>query len=313
MPDIAIIGGGPAGLTAGLYAARGGADAVLFEELFAGGQAAKTERIENYPGFPEGLDGYAVGSLIETQAARFGLNVAYEHVQALELDKAEKKIILADRTVAARAVILCMGASPRRLGVPDEERLAGAGISYCATCDGAFFRGADVAVVGGGDTAISDALYLARICASVTVVHRRDELRAADMLQKRAFAEEKIHFAFDSVVTALNGAEKLTGLTLKNVKTGELSQLDVAGAFVAVGVLPRTELVRGALGLAEAEAIPTDLNMAACLPGVFAAGDIRRTPLRQVITACSDGAIAATAALDYLQQAASVGAARGEA
>lgn len=301
MPDIVIIGGGPAGLTAGLYAARGGADAVLFEELFAGGQAAKTERIENFPGFPEGLDGYAVGALLESQATRFGLNVAYEGVQALRLDGAEKEIVLAERTVTAKAVILCMGASPRKLGLPDEERLTGAGISYCATCDGAFFKDADVAVIGGGDTALADALYLARICKSVTVVHRRDALRAAETLQKRAFAEERIHFAFDSVVTALSGEQKLSALTLKNVRSGELTELPVAGAFVAVGVLPRTELVRDSLGLNEAEAIPTDAQMETKLPGVFAAGDIRATPLRQVVTACSDGAVAATAALAYIR------------
>lgn len=303
MPDIAIIGGGPAGLTAGLYAARGGADTVLFEELFAGGQAAKTERIENFPGFPEGLDGYAVGALIESQAARFGLNVAYEGVHSLVLDGPEKQIVLANRTVTAKAVILCMGATPRKLGLPNEERLTGAGVSYCATCDGAFFKGADVAVIGGGDTALSDALYLARLCKSVTVVHRRDALRAAETLQKRAFAEPNIHFAYDSVVTALAGEEKLAALTLTNVKTGAQTLLPAAGAFVAVGVLPRTELVRAALCLDETAPIPTDANMAVGLPGVFAAGDIRNTPLRQVITACSDGAVAATAALAYLQQA----------
>lgn len=302
MPDIAIIGGGPAGLTAGLYAARGGAQTVLFEELFAGGQAAKTERIDNFPGFPEGLDGYAVGALLESQATRFGLNISYDSVQELRLSGQEKEIVLSDRTVSAKTVILCMGAGPRKLGLPDEERLTGAGISYCATCDGAFFKGADVAVIGGGDTALSDALYLARMCNSVTVIHRRDALRAAEVLQRRAFAEPNIHFAFDSVVSALSGEAKLSALTLQNVKTGALTQLPVTGAFVAVGVLPRTELVRSALTLSETEPIPTDADMATTIPGVFAAGDIRKTPLRQVITACSDGAIAATAALEYLLQ-----------
>ena len=300
MPDIVIIGGGPAGLTAGLYAARGGADALLFEELFAGGQAAKTEHIDNFPGFPDGLDGYAVGSLIESQAVKFGLNVSYEGVESLELDGPVKRIVLADRTVEAAAVILAMGATPRKLKLPREEALTGAGISYCATCDGAFFKGADVAVIGGGDTALADAIYLARMCASVTVVHRRDTLRASKVLQKQAFETANIRFAFDSVVTALEGEQKLSGLTLQNVKTGESTLLSVSGAFAAVGIEPRTELVRLALGLEPGEPIETDARMQTGIPGVFAAGDVRKTPLRQVITACSDGAIAATAAMEYV-------------
>ena len=300
MPDIAIIGGGPAGLTAGLYAARGGAKTELFEELFAGGQAAKTERIENYPGFPDGLDGYEIGALIERQAVKFGLNISYEGVTALHLDGPVKEIVLADRTVQAAAVILAMGATPRKLNLAREEDLTGAGISYCATCDGAFFKDKDVAVIGGGDTAISDALYLARLCKSVTVVHRRDALRAAMALQKQAFAMPNLHFAFDSVVTELVGEKSLAGLTLQNVKTGEQTALPVAGAFVAVGISPRTELVQEALGLKPGAPIPTDAHMETVIPNVFAVGDIRQTPLRQVLTACSDGAVAATAALERL-------------
>lgn len=303
MPDIVIIGGGPAGLTAGLYASRGGADAVLVEELFCGGQAAKTERIENYPGFEEGIDGYEIGGRLERQAARFGLAVEYAGAESLDLAGAEKRVALADgRTLTAKAVILCMGASPRKLDLPDEERLTGAGISYCATCDGAFFKEKDVAVVGGGDTAIADALYLARMCKSVTVVHRRDALRATMALQKAAMAQENIRFAWDSVVTALQGDEKLSGLMLRNVKTGVETELPVSGAFVAVGILPRTALVADALGLTPGAAMPTDAQMHTSLRGVFAAGDVRDTPLRQVVTACADGAVAATSALAYLRE-----------
>ena len=300
MRDIVIIGGGPAGLTAGLYAGRGGGNAVLFEELFVGGQAAKTERIENFPGFPEGLDGFSVGSLLEQQATRFGLTVEYESVQSLDLSGEEKRIRLSDREEVARAVILCMGASPRKMDLPNEDRLTGAGISYCATCDGAFFREKDVAVVGGGDTALSDALYLSRFCSSVTVVHRRDQLRAAASLQKAAFNEPRIRFLFDSVPHELLGDKALSGLTVKNVKTGETHTLPLSGLFVAVGIVPRTELVSGQVDLSKGGEILTDAHMRTSLPGVFVAGDVRNTPLRQVTTACADGAIAATAALEYL-------------
>lgn len=301
MPGILIIGGGPAGLTAGLYAARGGADAALCEELFCGGQAAKTERIDNFPGFPEGIDGFEVGGRLEKQATRFGLKIEYAGVEKLELVGTQKRAILTDgRTLTAKAVILCMGATPRKLGLPEEARFEGRGVSYCATCDGAFFRGKDVAVIGGGDTAVSDALYLARICSSVTVVHRRDKLRASAALGNAARAESNIRFAWDSVVTAIHGEDALTGLTLNNVKTGDETTLSVSGAFVAVGILPRTELVAEALGLAQGAPIPTDAHMRTSIPGVFAAGDVRDTPLRQAVTACSDGAVAATAALAYL-------------
>lgn len=301
MPDIVIIGGGPAGLTAGLYASRGGADTVLVEELFCGGQAAKTERIDNFPGYPDGIDGFEVGAKLEAQAARFGLKTEYTGAESLALSGEEKRVTLSDgRVLTAKALILCMGASPRLLGLNDEARLTGAGVSYCATCDGAFFKGADVAVVGGGDTALADALYLARLVNTVTVVHRRRALRAAKSLQDAAFALPNVRFAWDSVVTALHGKEKLDGLTLKNVQTGETNKLPVSGVFAAVGVEPRTQLVREAFSLSEGQAIPTDERMRTAIAGVFAAGDVRNTPLRQVVTACADGAVAATEALALL-------------
>ncbi len=300
MLDIAIIGGGPAGLSAGLYAARGGAYAALFEELYAGGQAAKTHQIDNYPGFSDGIEGFMLGAQIEQQATRFGLTIEYATVRELVLAGDEKKIVLADRTIEAKTVILAMGASPKKLGVEREAEMTGAGVSYCATCDGAFFRSKEVAIVGGGDTAIADALYLSRFADRVYVIHRRDQLRASEALQKAARAEEKIEFIWDSVVTALLGEKQIEGLTVKNVRTGLLRPVTVAGVFVAVGIEPRTELVRGQLTLAPDGSIVTDSRMQTSLPGVFAAGDIRDTVLRQVVTACADGAVAATNALDYI-------------
>lgn len=297
--DIAIIGGGPAGLSAGLYAARGGASVTLYEELFPGGQIAKTPLVENYPGFPDGVVGYEVGSLIQKQAEKFGLKVEYAGATGLVLEGLQKQILLPDRVDTAKTVILCMGAHARPLGIPREDELVGAGISYCATCDGAFFKEKDVAIVGGGDTAISDALYLSRFCKSVTVVHRRDEFRAAAVLVDLAKTVPNIHFALSCVPLSLKGEKQVEGLEILDKKTSVARMLPVSGVFVAVGILPRTELVKDLVKLNEAGSIVTDEFMRTSIAGVFAAGDIRNTPLRQVITACSDGAVAATTALEY--------------
>lgn len=297
--DIAIIGGGPAGLTAGLYAMRGGADAVLFEALFAGGQATRTHQIDNYPGFPNGIEGYQLGVELEQQAARFGLRTEYASVEAAALAGPVKRLTVDGRTVEARTVILAMGARPRPLGLPREEALTGSGVSYCATCDGAFFKGRPVAVVGGGDTAIADALYLARFAEKVYVVHRRDRLRAARTLQEAAFAEGKIAFVWNAVAEAFVGETSVEGLTVRDVRTGALTTLAVAGVFAAVGILPQSELARGQVACAEDGRIITNEFMETDVPGVFAAGDVRTTPLRQIVTACADGALAATRALEY--------------
>jgi thioredoxin reductase (NADPH) len=297
--DIAIIGGGPAGLSAGLYAARGGASVTLYEELFPGGQIAKTPLVENYPGFPDGVVGYEVGSLIQKQAEKFGLKVEYAGATGLVLEGLQKQILLPDRVDTAKTVILCMGAHARPLGIPREDELVGAGISYCATCDGAFFKEKDVAIVGGGDTAISDALYLSRFCKSVTVVHRRDEFRAAAVLVDLAKTVPNIQFALSCVPLSLKGDKLVEGLEILDQKTSLARVLPVSGVFVAVGILPRTELVKDLVKLNEAGSIVTDEFMRTSIAGVFAAGDIRNTPLRQVITACADGAVAATSALEY--------------
>lgn len=301
MLDIAIIGGGPAGLAAGLYAARGGANVALFESLFTGGQAVKTHQIDNYPAFTDGIEGFELGTKLEQHATKFGLSVQYAEVSALDLTGEIKRIVLADGTeIEARTIILAMGAKPRMIGVEREAELTGSGVSYCATCDGAFFRDKPVAVVGGGDTAISDALYLARFASRVYVVHRRDQLRATKVLQESAFREEKIEFVWNSTAKELLGEKSVEGLVVTDKLTGEDRTLEVAAVFAAVGIVPESGLAASQLVLDASGAIVTDAKMHTSESGVYAAGDVRNTPLRQVITACADGAVAATEALEYI-------------
>ena len=297
---VAIIGGGPAGLAAGIYAARGGARVKLFEELFPGGQIVKTHRVENYPGITGGPDGYALAAALEKHAAEFDLPIVYGSVANLKLTEGEKTFTVNGDEFSAAAVILCMGATPRKLGHPDEDRFVGAGISYCATCDGAFYRGKDVAIVGGGDTAVADALYLSGLCNKVYVIHRRDQFRAAGTLVDRVKQAPNVELVLDSTMVALSGEDRLSAVTVENKFTHETRELPVSGLFVAVGILPRTDLVQGQVHLDEGGFIVTDKYMQASVPGVFAAGDVRDTPLRQVVTACADGAIAATKAVEYV-------------
>lgn len=298
MLDIAIIGGGPAGLSAGLYAVRGGAKVCLYEEMFAGGQIVKTHRIDNYPGISDGPDGYALAAMFEEHAAKFGLMVEYGPVSDLVLTDGVKRFLFNGVTVEAKTVILATGAQPKTLGIEGEKTLTGHGVSYCATCDGAFYRNRTATVIGGGDTAISDALYLAKLCKQVYVVHRRDELRASAILADAAKAAENITFIWNSVPEAFLGEEKLSGIRLKNRVTGEVSELLTDGAFVAVGIVPRTELFKDQVRLADNGSVLTDAHLETSVKGVFAAGDVRNTPLRQVVTACADGAIAATYAME---------------
>ena len=297
---VAIIGGGPAGLAAGIYCSRGGADVKLFEELFPGGQIVKTHRVENYPGITGGPDGYALAAALEKHAAEFDLPIVYGSVADLRLTEGEKTFTAGGEAYAADAVILCMGATPRKLGHPDEDRFVGAGISYCATCDGAFYRGKDVAIVGGGDTAVADALYLSGLCNQVYIIHRRDQFRAAGTLVDRVKQAPNVELVLDSTVVGLSGEDRLSAVTVENKFTHERRELPVSGLFVAVGILPRTELVKDQVALDEGGFIVTDRFMQTSVPGVFAAGDVRDTPLRQVVTACADGAIAATKAVEYV-------------
>ncbi len=298
MLDIAIIGGGPAGLTAGLYAVRGGANVCLYEELFTGGQIVKTHRIDNYPGVSDGPDGYALAARFEEHATKFGLRIEYGAASDLDLSGEIKRFTFNGQTVVARTVILATGAQPKTLGVEGEKELTGHGVSYCATCDGAFYKNRTATVIGGGDTAISDALYLAKLCRQVYVVHRRDALRASAILADAAKATENITFVWNSVPEAFLGEGKLSAIRLKNRVTGESSELLTDGAFVAVGIVPRTELFRDQIALAENGSVITNEHLETSVAGVFAAGDVRNTPLRQVVTACADGAIAATYAME---------------
>ena len=301
MLDVMIIGGGPAGMTAGLYASRMGLKAAIFEKLFVGGQASTTNIIENYPGYAHGIGGPELMMEFQQQAEQAGCEVRYDDVLQLELDGDIKTAKTASGDIQARTVILCMGAQARKLGVPGEDRLRGRGVSYCATCDGAFYRGKRVAVVGGGNTAAEDALYLSQLCERVYLIHRRDSLRADAALAGRIKEKNNIEIIWDSVVTQLNGADTLEAVTLHNVKTGLDTLVAVSGVFVAVGQVPGSELVRGKVDLDPAGYIIAGEDTQTSLPGVYAAGDIRTKPLRQVVTAAADGAVAAAAAGKYLQ------------
>lgn len=301
MYDLIILGAGPAGLTAGIYAARGGLNAVIVESKAVGGQAALTAEIENYPGFAS-VSGYELVSLMQAQCEALGVSFVFDAPVALALEGDVKRVNTAySGTLEARAVILATGALPRTLGIERESELMGGGVSYCATCDGAFFRGKPVAVVGGGNTAVEDALYLEKFASEVYLIHRRDALRADAILADRV-KNSGVHIVWDSVVTALEGDKKLQSVTLKNVKSGDTSSLAVNGLFVAVGQKPATEGLTGVE--LDGGYIVTDSEMRTSLPGVFAAGDVRKKTLRQVVTAAADGAVAAESAIKFLNGAA---------
>ena len=301
MYDLIILGAGPAGLTAGIYAARGGLNAVIVESKAVGGQAALTAEIENYPGFAS-VSGYELVSLMQAQCEALGVSFVFDAPVALALEGDVKRVDTAySGTLEARAVILATGALPRTLGIERESELMGGGVSYCATCDGAFFRGKPVAVVGGGNTAVEDALYLEKFASEVYLIHRRDALRADAILADRV-KNSGVRIVWDSVVTALDGDKKLQSVTLKNVKSGDTSSLAVNGLFVAVGQKPATEGLTGVE--LDGGYIVTDSEMRTSLPGVFAAGDVRKKTLRQVVTAAADGAVAAESAIKFLNGAA---------
>ena len=289
MYEVLIIGAGPAGMTAAIYASRAGYKTAILEHGVPGGQAATTDMIENYPGFPEGISGPELMMKFFEQTQTFGVEMIYEQVQSLDLSGDIKKVITDKQTIEAKAIVIASGAKPRTLGVENEGRLRGRGVSYCATCDGFFFRDQPVAVVGGGDTAVEEAMYLTKMCSSVTLIHRRDELRANKLAQSRALANEKLNILYDTVVDEIVGDEKVTQLKLRNKKTDATSTLDVNGVFIFVGYLPNASFLPAELEVNEQGYIITDEEMATNIPGVFAIGDVRQKKLRQVTTAVGDG------------------------
>ncbi len=300
--DIIIIGGGPAGYTAALYGARAGRSVLLLEKLAPGGQMGTTDLIDNYPGFPQGVKGFQLAMDMKAGAERFGAQTKLEAVTALELAGDVKTVHTKKDGYEARAVILATGAQPRELGLPQERALRGRGVSYCATCDGMFYRGKDVAIIGGGNTAVADALYLSKLCGRVYLIHRRDKLRAPDSQRTLLEQAGNVEFLWNSRAEELLYAERLTGLKTVRVDTGESRTLDCAGVFVAVGQVPETSLLAGQVELDEAGYVVAGENCQTNLPGVFAAGDLRQKPLRQIITAAADGAVAAQMAEEFLQR-----------
>lgn len=291
--DVIIVGGGPAGFTAALYSARANMKTLLIERFFSGGQMATTEVMENYPGFENPINGIELAMRMENQAKKFGAEILYDEVVELELNEKIKTVKTKKTEYKTKSVILAMGGSSRKLGLEQENRLLGRGVSYCATCDGSFYKDMTVAVIGGGDTAVEDANYLSRMCKKVYLVHRRDELRAAKSLQDEVFKNPKVEIIWDTVVEDIEGTEAVKALKIKNVKTSAVKSLDIEGVFIAVGINPNTKLVENDVELSKSGHIITDENMNTKIPRVMACGDIREKSLRQVITAAADGAIAA--------------------
>jgi thioredoxin reductase (NADPH) len=300
--DIGIIGGGPAGLTAALYAARAGRSTVVFERSVTGGQIALTHLVENYPGFADGVNGFDLAQSMQQQAQKYGAEFRFEPVQRIVPLEAGFRVAAEGGEVIARALIVTAGAEYRRLDVPGEERLTGRGVSYCATCDAAFSRGMEVAVVGGGDAALDEGLFVARYASRVHIIHRRDTLRAGQVLQDRAMANPKIDFTWNTVVEAIEGDTQVQALKLRNVVTGEATRLTVPAVFIFIGHTPSTGLLAGIAPLDKGGHVQVDLMMRTSVPGLFAAGDVRIASARQAVSAAGDGATAAIAADQFLTE-----------
>lgn len=298
--DIIIIGGGPGGYTAALYGARAGLDTLLLEKLAPGGQMAMTFQIDNYPGFEEGVNGFILGDKMKKGAERFGAQTKLAEVLSVKLEGEVKEVVTIGETFYGRSVILATGAATKDLGVPGEKELVGRGVSYCAACDGMFYRGKTVVIVGGGNTAAADAIQLSRLCEKVYLVHRRDTLRATRVYHKPLMEAENVEILWNSQVTELLQEGRLTGVKVKNKVTGQEQEIPCDGIFVSIGRQPATELVKSQVELDPAGYIVADESTRTNLPGVFAVGDVRTKSLRQVVTAVSDGAVAAHHADEYL-------------
>ena len=274
---------------------------MLLERLAPGGQVLTTDWVENYPGFPEGISGFDLIDKMKAQAENFGLQIRNEEVVRLELSDKRKAVITDKESLETKAIILACGATPRKIGIEGEELLTGKGISYCATCDGPFYRDQEVAVIGGGDTAVEEAIFLTRFCSKIHLIHRRDRLRAIELLQERARSEEKIEFVWDTVPLKILGDNGVQGIELKNVKTEEITNRKVQGVFIFIGTKPNTDLVKDLVNLDENGFIVTDNNLETSIPGVFAAGDVRAKLFRQIATAVGEGAAASFSAERYLE------------
>ena len=298
--DMVIVGGGPGGYTAALYAARAGLDAVVLEKLSAGGQMALTEQIDNYPGFVDGIDGFALAEQMQQQAERFGAVSEYAEVEKLDLTANPKVIETSEGTFYGRTVVFATGASPRQLGLPEEQSLVGRGVAYCAACDGIFYRGKTVVVVGGGNSAAADAMLLSRVAKKVILIHRRDQLRATKVYHEPLMKAENIEFHWNSQVVRLLQDGKVTGVVLEDVHSGQQTELACDGVFISVGRSPATGLVAGQLTLDEQGYIVADETTCTNIPGVYAVGDVRTKRLRQVVTAVADGAVAVHMAEEFL-------------
>ncbi len=297
--DMIVIGGGPAGYTAALYGVRSGLSVLVLEKLSAGGQMTNTEQIDNYPGFPEGISGFELGERMQQGALRFGAENQFSEVKSVDLSGKIKIVRTRKKEFHARTVVIATGAYPRKTGVEGEDRLAGRGIAYCAACDGMFYKDKTVAVYGGGNSAVEDALLLSRICRKVYLIHRRDALRAVKVYQDALF-QSSVELVWNSRVTGFLSEDRLTGVELTDTKTGEKRQLALDGLFVSIGRIPDTKLFEGQAAMDEAGYLAADETTCTNLPGVFAAGDVRTKQLRQVVTAAADGAMAAWSAEQYL-------------
>ena len=325
--DLAIIGAGPAGLSAAIYGARGGLNTVIFEHALVGGQIVLTSEIENYPGFEEIMSGFDLADKMRLQAEKFGTIFIEESVESIvptgnagilpadsqkTIDSRQdacvpssatlKKITTSENTYYAKTIVFATGASPRKLGVPGEETYTGRGVSYCATCDGALYRNKTVAVIGGGDSAIEEAMFLTKFATKVYIIHRRDELRAVYTIQQKAFKNEKLHFILDTIVQEIKGENQVKSLSLLNKKTNEVSELEIDGVFIYVGISPNNDLIKDFIELDSQGFVITDDDMQTNVPGFYVVGDIRKKTLRQVVTATSDGAIAGFVAERYINE-----------
>jgi len=300
--DVAIIGGGPAGLSAAVYAARGGMKTVIFEKALVGGQITTTADVENYPGFEDNMSGFDIADKMRKQAEKFGTEIRQENIKSIQSENFGKIVETDSNKYKAKSVILATGANPRKLSVQGEAKYTGRGVSYCATCDGALYRNKTVAVVGGGDSAVEEAIFLTKFAKKVYIIHRRDELRAVNLIQKRAFENDKIEIIWDSIVKEIKGGDFIEKIELYNKKTKEISELELDGIFIYVGIIPNNELVKSIVELDEQGFILTDETMCTKIPGLYATGDVVHKVLRQVITAASDGAIAAFSAEKWTEE-----------